>query len=133
MHLVLVVDNDYAARTGLALLLQLEGFSTITAVNAAAALEQARLRHPDVVLTEVTLPDMAGTDICHSLRELDDRVVVMFTTCLRPDEVQGAPGLRGPHAVFVKPIDFAEVLSAIRARLGDRPVTGAQLAPSPAT
>lgn len=57
---VLVVDDDQDSRTLLELALSLEGYSVRSVADGAAALESARVFHPDVILLDLAMPIMDG-------------------------------------------------------------------------
>ena len=66
---VLVVDEREDVREIVAYSLRREGFVVDTADTGRAALEVARKQRPAVVVTDLLLPDMAGTALCTALRE----------------------------------------------------------------
>jgi two-component system cell cycle response regulator DivK len=68
--LVLIVeDNDKNLKLARDVL-QLDGLRTIEAVDGATGIELARAHHPDVVLLDIQLPDMDGTEVLARLRNI---------------------------------------------------------------
>jgi CheY-like chemotaxis protein len=57
---ILVVDDDPQSRVGLRLLLECEGYEVITATNGVEALAAAAAHAPDVVVSDVQMPEMDG-------------------------------------------------------------------------
>src|SRR5436190_7898793 len=74
---VLVVD-DYAPNLdGLRRLLERQGYQVLTAGNGHDALEIVAREHPDLVLTDVVMPQVSGVDVCAAIKGSPD-------TCLTP-------------------------------------------------
>src|SRR5262245_48451307 len=67
-HRVLVVDDEPALARALAINLRAQGWEVATAHDGRAALAAAADTHPDVVLLDLGLPDMDGTDVIAGLR-----------------------------------------------------------------
>ncbi len=94
-----------------------EGFS-VTHVDggkdALAAVERSR---PDLVLLDLTLPDIDGLDVCRKLRaEVPDLPIVMLTA--RAEEMDVIVGLgAGADDYIAKPFRLAELIARVRARL----------------
>jgi CheY-like chemotaxis protein len=65
---VLLVEDDRDTREMYQLSLEHEGFSVTTVKDGAAALQAARRKRPDVVVTDLTLPRLNGHDLCRQLR-----------------------------------------------------------------
>jgi PAS domain S-box-containing protein len=66
---VLVVDDNVDAAESLAMVLRLSGHEVRTAYNGPAALAEARIATPDVVLLDIGLPGMDGFDVARQIRE----------------------------------------------------------------
>ncbi len=66
--LVLLVDDDHRTRGGYAELLESRGFRIMVAANATDAIARCRERTPDVVVTDIALPDQDGFELATSLR-----------------------------------------------------------------
>jgi CheY-like chemotaxis protein len=84
---VLVVDDLHVARDMMARLLRLDGYETLTAEDGEAALAAVEAGHPDLMLLDLTMPDMDGLDVLRRLRA-DRRnagmPVVMFSAVADP-------------------------------------------------
>jgi len=110
---VLVVDGDADAADSLVLLLRLWGFEARAAYSGPAALDQAPIFHPDVVLTELLLPGRDGVALALALR--GQAVLVAVTTQGQTTDRHRAYAA-GFAQVFVKPADptsLHEVLLAV--------------------
>ena len=113
---VLVVDDDYDARTILQLLLTANGFEVAVAQDGRAGLRAAYHGHPDAVLLDVRMPHLDGFETCRRLRDMTD-VPIIFTTARGTvkDIVQGFEA--GADDYIVKPFDPSKLLSRLRACL----------------
>lgn len=67
--LVLVADDDPAIRDMLSLYLEQEGFLVVTASNGVEAVDCARKYKPDVMLLDLEMPEMKGTEVMQHLRD----------------------------------------------------------------
>ena len=79
---ILVVDDEEDIRNLVAINLRREGFSVLTAANGEEALELATTKNPALVLLDLMLPDIQGTEVCRRLRldpELKRVPIVMLT------------------------------------------------------
>jgi two-component system sensor histidine kinase/response regulator len=117
---VLVVDDDAGARSGLKKLLALEGFTTQEAATGSAALEVIDRRKPDVVLTDLKMPGMDGIELCHQIHRRDPLLPVIVIT--GHGEVSSAvSGMKaGAIDYLVKPLDADAVFLSIRRALDMR-------------
>lgn len=105
--LILVVDDEPAIRGVLAAVLADEGYRVVTARDGQEALEQLAREHPDLILSDVTMPRMGGVAlvrrICHRHRGVP--VVVVSAYHAGVDE----PGVR-----FVpEPFDLDRLADAV--------------------
>ena len=113
---MLLVEDEEAITTPLAEALGREGFDTVVAGTAEAALEQAAAAEPDLVLLDVMLPDGSGFDVCRELRRTSKVPIIMVTA--RGDEADRIVGLElGADDYVTKPFSAREVAARIRAVL----------------
>ncbi len=121
-HVLIVEDAPDAAELATAVM-RSAGFDTSVAATAAAAKELTLALRPDVILLDLGLPDVDGTDLCRSLRDFSDAYIVMLTS--RDDEVDKVLGLKlGADDYVTKPYSPREVLARVEALLR-RPRVGA--------
>ena len=116
MTTVLVVEDEQSLADPLAFLLRKEGFEVLTAATGLEALEQFS-RHPiDIVLLDVMLPGMSGTDVCKHLRSQATVPIIMVTA--RDSEIDKIVGLElGADDYVTKPYSARELIARIRAVL----------------
>jgi two-component system response regulator RegX3 len=116
---ILVVDDDPGVLDVVSFMLRREGFDVDEEKDGSAALEAAR-KHPyDIVILDVMLPGMSGTDVCRELRSESDVPILMLTA--RDAEIDRVLGLElGADDYVTKPFSAAELLSRVRAILRRR-------------
>jgi two-component system response regulator RegX3 len=127
---VLVVDDDPGVLDVVSFMLRREGFDVDEESEGTAALAAARDRRYDIVILDVMLPGMSGTDICRELRAESDVPILMLTA--RDAELDRVLGLElGADDYVTKPFSLRELSARIRAifRRGEALVAG-QLPPT---
>jgi len=116
---ILVVDDDPGVLDVVAFTLRREGFAVDERSDGASALEAARARHYDIVILDVMLPELSGTDVCRALRAESDVPILMLTA--RDAELDRVIGLElGADDYVTKPFSTPELLSRVRAILRRR-------------
>ena len=120
---VMVVDDHYLVRMGLASILAIEPDITVCAEASSGeqALTLFRTHRPDVTLMDLRLPGLNGTDTIQAIRhEFRDARFVMLSTYVCDEEVYGALQA-GAMAYLVKSVQRDELITAIRkAAVGQR-------------
>lgn len=110
----LVIEDAPEFVTILTTLLERQGFDVAAETTGHAGVERARAQPPDLVLLDVSLPDMDGFDVCRSLREFTDAYVVMLTA--RTEEIDKIVGLEvGADDYVTKPFSPRELTARIKA------------------
>jgi two-component system, OmpR family, response regulator RegX3 len=116
---ILVVDDDPGVLDVVSFMLRREGFDVDEERDGTAALEAARTRSYDIVILDIMLPGVSGTDICRELRSESDVPILMLTA--RDAEIDRVLGLElGADDYVTKPFSTAELLSRVRAILRRR-------------
>ena len=119
MSSILLVDDDPGVLDVVAFMLRREGFEVAEERDGTAALAAARERSYDIVILDVMLPGMSGTEVCRALRAESDVPIVMLTA--RDAEIDRVLGLElGADDYVTKPFSAAELLSRVRAILRRR-------------
>ncbi len=119
MNSVLVVDDDPGVLDVVAFTLRREGFDVDEETDGARALAAARTRAYDLVILDVMLPQLSGTEVCRALRAESDVPILMLTA--RDAERDRVLGLDvGADDYVTKPFSSAELLSRVRAILRRR-------------
>jgi two-component system alkaline phosphatase synthesis response regulator PhoP len=113
--LILIAEDDPNLRRGLAELLQLEGFSTITAQDGASALTAFAKTPPDFCILDVSMPVMDGFEACKRIRQKNAQVPILFLTA-RNEEIDRILGLGlGADDYMGKPFSTQELIARIKA------------------
>lgn len=113
--LILIAEDDANLRRGLAELLQLEGFETVTAECGASAVALFQSARPDFCILDVQMPGIDGFEACKRIRKADAKVPILFLTA-RNEEIDRVLGLGlGADDYMGKPFGAQELVARIRA------------------
>lgn len=114
---ILVVDDDPAIRRSLARGLRLDGFATLVAAGGDEGLALALEHRVDVLVLDVSMPDLSGTQVCRRLRAAGHETPILMLSAL--DEVEDrVAGLEaGADDYLVKPFALRELVLRLRALL----------------
>jgi DNA-binding response OmpR family regulator len=113
---VLVVDDDDDIRTLVAELLRRAGYAVHEAANGREGLRTFHAERPDLVLLDVSMPELDGWETLERIRELSDVPVLMLTA--KAQEADRVRGLRGGADDYVqKPFAREELLARVEAVL----------------
>ena len=113
---VLIVEDEESLADPLAFLLRKEGFEASIVNDGAQALPTFERVSPDIVLLDLMLPGMSGTEICKALRARSNVPVIMVTA--RDTEIDKVVGLElGADDYVTKPYSARELIARIRAVL----------------
>jgi CheY-like chemotaxis protein len=85
--LVLAVDDSMTQVMGMQILLQQHGYEVITAANGHLALEAVRERRPDLVVTDLQMPEMDGLQLVAALRQEFAGLPIILTTAKGSEEI----------------------------------------------
>lgn len=113
---ILIIEDDEAILRVLRRALAYEGYQVETAIDGESGLAIARDRHPDLVVLDLMLPGMDGTEVCQRLRQGANLAILILTA---RDSIQDRVlGLdSGADDYMVKPFELEELLARIRALL----------------
>ncbi|MBP2365635.1 response regulator transcription factor [Pseudonocardia parietis] len=116
MTRVLIVEDEESFADPLAFMLRKEGFTTAVAANGNDALSEFDRNGADIVLLDLMLPGMSGTDVCKALRSRSAVPVIMVTA--RDSEIDKVVGLElGADDYVTKPYSARELIARVRAVL----------------
>jgi two-component system response regulator HydG len=119
---VLVVDDEPSARSALERLIGADGYVVDTAEDGVTALQVATEKPPDVVVTDLDMPNMNGVELMKRLRALDPHLPIIVVTSLQ-DVAAAVQAMRaGAEDYLTKPVDFDELGVAIERALEHREV-----------
>jgi two-component system, OmpR family, response regulator RegX3 len=113
---VLIVEDEESLADPLAFLLRKEGFEATVVADGPTALAEFERAGADIVLLDLMLPGMSGTDVCKQLRARSSVPVIMVTA--RDSEIDKVVGLElGADDYVTKPYSARELIARIRAVL----------------
>ena len=117
---ILVVDDEKDFCTILSTLLKKEGFKVLTAMDGETALRTLRVESPDVMLTDLKMPGMNGTELLKKAKDLDPDLPVVMVTAFA--DIPGAVNAIkvGAHDYLGKPFDNYEVIRVVQRALAER-------------
>lgn len=116
---VLVVDGDPEAQSTVRESLYEHGFSVVEAFDGREALSVASAENPNVVLLEIGLSDLPGTEVIRRLREWSDVPIIVLTSCADESSKVGAFE-NGANDYVTKPFAKGELIARIRAAMRNR-------------
>lgn len=120
-HRILVVDDDTDVRDLVCRMLEQSGYEAVAAKDGRQALERLSPLPPDLVITDVVMPDVDGFEVLLKLRHLAPGVETMVMSGggrVAPDFYLETARRLGARAVLRKPFTKAEMLAAVRGILG---------------
>jgi putative two-component system response regulator len=116
---ILIVEDNDVLRQGLYDLLQAEGYSVLTAANGSAGLNRINSVPPDLILADISMPEMNGYEFFEAVRTRPEWVSIPFiflTARKGRDEVFEGKKL-GAEDYLVKPVTKQELMTTISSRL----------------
>ena len=120
---VMVVEDEEAFIDALVVGLQREGFNVEVARDGAEALSRFEKVNPDIVLLDVMLPKVSGTDVCREIRKKSQVPIIMVSA--KGTEIDTVVGLEvGADDYIVKPYRIRELVARVRAALRRSAVGG---------
>ena len=111
--LILICDDDPVVHESLGLYLTSEGYEHQSAYDGQQALEMFENQHPDLIVLDLMMPKMSGTDVCRTIRQKSSVPIIMLTA--KGEEIDRILGLElGADDYIVKPFSPREVLARIK-------------------
>ena len=116
MARVLVVEDEESFSDALSYMLRKEGFEVAVAATGTGALTEFDRNGADIVLLDLMLPEMSGTEVCRQLRQKSNVPIIMVTA--RDSEIDKVVGLEiGADDYVTKPYSPRELVARVRAVL----------------
>jgi two-component system KDP operon response regulator KdpE len=113
---VLVVDDDPQLARALRITLRAAGYEVVTAADGRSALHEAAAAHPELVILDLGLPDLDGTEVLAGLRPwFTGPVLVLSARADSHDKIAALDA--GADDYVSKPFDMGELLARLRALL----------------
>ena len=118
-RLILVVEDSASVRNVIARSLEYEGYATLQARNGKAALELLKHHVPDLILSDINMPEMDGLQFFRAVRQNPRWIAIPFvflTSHSSPEDIQKGREL-GVEDYLTKPIEPEDLVRIINARL----------------
>jgi two-component system response regulator RegX3 len=116
---LLVVEDEESFSDALSFMLEREGFEVGVVADGPSALAEFDRRGADLVLLDLMLPGLSGTEVCRTLRTRSTVPIIMLTA--RDSEIDKVLGLElGADDYVTKPFSARELVARIRAVLRRR-------------
>ena len=109
---ILIVEDDRLILTGLANGLEDRGYTVTRAITGEEAVALADATPPDLVLMDVCLPGISGTEVAHRIREKRN-IPIIFLSALDTEEVVREAITLGSLSYLVKPVTIKQLVPAI--------------------
>ena len=116
---ILVVEDHADTRELLARLLELENFSVVTAADAVAALKSVESEDPDIVVTDVGMPNLEGIEMIKTLRsqsKFESLPIVSMTAY--GQGIASEALVAGADSSLTKPLEFEQLIDSIKLLIG---------------
>ena len=116
MTRVLIVEDEVSFSDALSFMLRKEGFEVAVAADGKSGLELFNGQGADLVLLDVMLPGISGTEVCRQLRQVSKVPIIMLTA--KDGEIDKVVGLElGADDYVTKPFSSRELVARVRAVL----------------
>src|SRR5256885_6193177 len=116
----LVVDDEPSARTAFKRILEPRGYQVDQACDGVEALERMSELPPDIVITDLTMPNMDGMALIKALRERDRELPVIVASSVIELRSAVTAMRAGATDYITKPFDFEELLLALERAIENR-------------
>jgi DNA-binding response OmpR family regulator len=112
---ILLVDDEPDMIKVLKAGLRESGFDVVTAGDGKVGLEKAQTEHPDLIILDLLMPVMDGTELGQILKDdpRTNNIPVIFLTALGITETRAGYKVAGPNVIFAKPFDIKELVDKI--------------------
>lgn len=121
MALILIIENDPNLRDDMAQILEIEGYDVLTAEDGASGVQIATERKPQLILSDIFMPNMSGYDVLRKLREDDELAQTPFLfVSAAPDyeRIASEFGLT-KDSVIVKPFSIPDLVKKVEQLITD--------------
>jgi two-component system, OmpR family, response regulator RegX3 len=116
---ILIVDDEEGIRNSLGEYFNRQGFTTVLAENGVQALDEIKVKKPDVIVLDVQLPIVDGLDVCKKIRqESGHSIGIIMISGIRKETIDKIIGLElGADVYITKPFERSELGAQVRALL----------------
>ena len=116
MKRILVVDDERQIVRMLRASLQSSGYEVLSAQNGVEAFEKFQSGRPDLIITDLAMPEMNGLELTQAVRRMDETPIIVLS--VRDTDAMKVKALdEGADDYLIKPFSMPELLARIRAQL----------------
>ncbi|MDP6453026.1 MAG: response regulator [SAR202 cluster bacterium] len=111
---ILVVDDNDSIRLLLSLTLKTEGYDVETAADGIEAFEKFQLSEPDVLVTDLIMPEMDGRELCRRVRRMSEVPILIITGDLGEHSDADTVRHLGANGYLTKPFDLDDFVAQVK-------------------
>src|SRR6185369_9894152 len=127
---ILIVEDDANSRTYLERALKSQGYSVESAANGVAALERAKQLRPDLIISDILMPEMDGFELCRRVKadeQLRSIPFVFYTATYVEQKDEKLAMALGAARFLIKPMEPENFFSAIKAVIDEYQASGLEV------
>jgi DNA-binding response OmpR family regulator len=110
---ILIIDDERLIVESVSYNLKQEGYEVISALDGKTGLQLAETEQIDLILLDLMLPGISGTEICRTIRKTSDIPIIMLTA--KEDEIDRVLGLAlGADDYVTKPFSMRELMARVK-------------------
>ncbi len=122
MKRILVVDDEPQIRRMLRMSLQSSGYEVVLGANGIEGLKEFEAQKPDLIITDLSMPEMNGLELTQEVRRLSDTPIIVLS--VRDSDAMKVSALdEGADDYLTKPFSMTELLARVRVQLRRIPET----------
>jgi len=113
---ILVIDDEKDVLTLMSELLDIRGYDVLTADNGVDGFQIAVSKRPDIIILDISMPDMDGGQVAEKLKEnpqTQNIPLIFLTGLISKDSEVGSNHVVGGNIMFAKPCDIGELTEQI--------------------
>lgn len=111
---ILVVDDEEIIRDSISYILESEGYEVDKAENGKIAYDKIKEKHFDLVITDIEMPAMKGTELLEKIKTLDPQTAVIIITAFGSLDTAITALRNGASDYILKPVEFDELLIKVK-------------------
>ena len=122
MYCILVIDDDESIRAVFTRFLSAQGYRVVCADNGKEGLRLLESDPPDLVITDIMMPEADGLEVVMAIRQKDKKLpVIAISGGMRAAPMDFLPMVKkfGADTVLYKPVEMEDLLEVVRNELGE--------------